>query len=72
MGLKLSSTEILISPSLVVSMGALVVELLHATSKKKPPKSINNLSIFENNKFEKIGKLVFLFKASVQPKSTIQ
>ena len=72
MGLKLSSTEILISPSLVVSMGALLVELLHAASKMKLPKSINILRIPENNKFEKLGKLVFLFKASVQPKSTIQ
>jgi hypothetical protein len=53
MGLKLSSTEILISPSLVVSMGALVVELLHAASKMMPPKSINILRIIEIHKFKK-------------------
>jgi hypothetical protein len=53
-------------------MGALLVELLHAASKMKLPKSINILRIPENNKFKKMDKLVLLFKAPVQPKSAIQ
>jgi hypothetical protein len=53
MGLKLSSTEILISPSLVVSMGALVVELLHEMKKIMPPKKVNILRIIEIDKFKK-------------------
>jgi|Laugrefabdmm15dn_1035133.scaffolds.fasta_scaffold35692_2 hypothetical protein len=53
MGLKLSSTEILISPSLVVSIGALVVELLHEMNKMKPLKKVNILRIIEIHKFKK-------------------